>query len=138
MHEKTECRYSYFPVKRGRSVKAIRFEVETLPKQYEAPEQLEMPEFTDSEPVFDVSQSEAEHRDALAPYVVTDDQIDELVQLARKHIDARGHFTGSDLDQQIYNYLLSAKRHAKTNARGEIKNIYRYLLPIIKSNDIGW
>ena len=22
--------------------------------------------------------------------------------------------------------------------RGEIKNIYRYLLPIIKSNDIGW
>ena len=117
MHEKTECRYSYFPVKRGRSVKAIRFEVETLPKQYEAPEQLEMPEFTDSEPVFDVSQSEAErrdlYRDALAPYVVTDDQIDELVQLARKHIDARGHFTGSDLDQQIYNYLLSAKRHAK-------------------------
>ena len=22
--------------------------------------------------------------------------------------------------------------------RGEIKNIYRYLLPIIESNDIGW
>lgn len=142
MHEKTECRYSYFPVKRGRSVKAIRFEVETLPKQYEAPEQLEMPGFTDSEPVFDVSQSETErrdlYRDALAPYVVTDDQIDELVQLARKHIDAHGHFTGSALDQQIYNYLLSAKRHATTNSRGEIKNIYRYLLPIIKNNDMGW
>lgn len=30
------------------------------------------------------------YRDALAPYVVTDDQIDELVQLVRKHIDARG------------------------------------------------
>lgn len=142
MHEKTECQYSYFPIKRGRSVKAIRFEVETLPKQYEAPEQLEMPGFTDSEPIFDVSQSEAErrnlYRDALAPYVVTDDQIDGLVQLARKHIDARGHFTGSDLDQQIYNYLLFAKRHAKTNTRSEIKNIYRYLLPIIENNDIGW
>lgn len=142
MHEKTECQYSYFPIKRGRSVKAIRFEVETLPKQYGAPEQLEMPGFTDSEPIFDVSQSEAErrdlYRDALAPYVVTDDQIDGLVQLARKHIDARGHFTGSDLDQQIYNYLLFAKRHAKTNARSEIKNIYRYLLPIIENNDIGW
>ena len=142
MHEKTECQYSYFPIKRGRSVKAIRFEVETLPKQYEAPEQLEMPGFTDSEPIFDVSQSEAErrdlYRDALAPYVVTNDQIDGLVQLARKHIDARGHFTGSDLDQQIYNYLLFAKRHAKTNARSEIKNIYRYLLPIIENNDIGW
>lgn len=142
MHEKTECQYSYFPIKRGRSVKAIRFEVKTLPKQYGAPEQLEMPGFTDSEPIFDVSQSETErrdlYRDALAPYAITDDQIDELVQLARKHIDARGHFTGSALDQQIYNYLLSAKRHAKTNARGEIKNIYRYLLPIIESNDIGW
>lgn len=142
MHEKTECQYSYFPIKRGRSVKAIRFEVKTLPKQYGAPEQLEMPGFTDSEPIFDVSQSEAErrdlYRDALAPYVVTDDQIDGLVQLARKHIDARGHFTGSDLDQQIYNYLLFAKRHAKTNARSEIKNISRYLLPIIENNDIGW
>ena len=142
MHKKTECRYSYFPVKRGRSVKAIRFEVEILPKQYEAPEQLEMSGFTDSEPVFDVSQSETErrdlYRDAFAPYAITDDQIDELVQLARRHIDARGHFTGSALDQQIYNYLLSAKRHAKTNARGEIKNIYRYLLPIIENNDIGW
>ena len=142
MHEKTDFRYSYFPVKRGRSVKAIRFEVETLPKQYEAPEQLEMPGVTDSEPVFDVSQSETErrdlYRDAFAPYAITDDQIDELVQLARRHIDARGHFTGSALDQQIYNYLLSAKRHAKTNARGEIKNIYRYLLPIIENNDIGW
>ena len=118
--------------------KICPFEIEPIPK-------LDEP-YTDEqtflEDVFDVSQSEAErrdlYRDALAPYVVTDDQIDELVQLARKHIDARGHFTGSDLDQQIYNYLLSAKRHAKTNARGEIKNIYRYLLPIIESNDIGW
>lgn len=32
MNEKTECRYSYEPVKKGRSVVAIRFTVETLPK----------------------------------------------------------------------------------------------------------
>ena len=32
MHEKTECRYSYEPVKKGRSVVAIRFTLETLPK----------------------------------------------------------------------------------------------------------
>lgn len=135
---KTTLKFSYTPIKRGRFVRSILFEIEPIPK-------LDEP-YTDEqtflEDVFDVSQSEAErrdlYRDALAPYVVTDDQIDELVQLVRKHIDARGHFTGSDLDQQIYNYLLSAKRHAKTNARGEIKNIYRYLLPIIENNDIGW
>ena len=32
MHEKTECRFSYEPVKKGRSVVAVRFTVETLPK----------------------------------------------------------------------------------------------------------
>lgn len=32
MLEKTECRYSYEPVKKGRSVVAVHFEVETLPK----------------------------------------------------------------------------------------------------------
>ena len=32
MHEKTECRYAYEPVKKGRSVVAVRFTVETLPK----------------------------------------------------------------------------------------------------------
>lgn len=32
MHEKTECRYSYEPIKKGRSVVAIHFEVETLLK----------------------------------------------------------------------------------------------------------
>lgn len=30
MHEKTECRYTYTPVKKGRSVVAIRFTLETL------------------------------------------------------------------------------------------------------------
>lgn len=32
MHEKTECRYVYEPIKKGRSVVAIRFTLETLPK----------------------------------------------------------------------------------------------------------
>lgn len=32
MHKKTECRYSYEPVKKGRSVVAVHFEVETLSK----------------------------------------------------------------------------------------------------------
>jgi plasmid replication initiation protein len=33
MNEKTECRYSYEPIKKGRSVVAIKFTVETLPKE---------------------------------------------------------------------------------------------------------
>ncbi len=38
MHEKTECRYTYKPIKRGRTVVAIQFEVETLPKIEEVDE----------------------------------------------------------------------------------------------------
>lgn len=45
MHEKTECRYTYEPIKKGRSVVSIRFTVKTLPKltldpDYAAPLQL--------------------------------------------------------------------------------------------------
>lgn len=36
--EKTECKFSYAPVKKGRSVVAIHFDVETLPKLAEADE----------------------------------------------------------------------------------------------------
>lgn len=32
MHEKTECRYAYEPIKKGRSVVSIRFTLETIPK----------------------------------------------------------------------------------------------------------
>lgn len=32
MQEKTECRYSYTPIKKGRTVVAIRFDLETLPR----------------------------------------------------------------------------------------------------------
>lgn len=32
MHEKTECRYTYEPIKKGRTVFAVRFTLETLPK----------------------------------------------------------------------------------------------------------
>jgi hypothetical protein len=35
MHEKTECHYTYTPVKRGRSVVAVRFELEPLSPQIE-------------------------------------------------------------------------------------------------------
>ncbi len=39
--EKTDCRFTYEPIKRGRSVKAVRFMVETLPT-LELPGQLSM------------------------------------------------------------------------------------------------
>lgn len=32
MHEKTECKYTYEPIKKGRSVVSVKFTVETLPK----------------------------------------------------------------------------------------------------------
>lgn len=48
MHEKTECRYTYTPVKKGRSVVAIRFSVETLniPSDKQIPGQLSIDDIT--------------------------------------------------------------------------------------------
>ena len=53
MHEKTECRYSYEPIKRGRSVGAIRFTVETLAdsimQENYNPDQMTIEQFIDTE-----------------------------------------------------------------------------------------
>ena len=46
LHQKTECRFSYEPVKRGRSVVSIRFTVETLSDLYTAISDIS--EFTDT------------------------------------------------------------------------------------------
>ena len=50
--EKTECKFSYFPVKKGRTVRAIRFELETSPVELTPPEypeeqlSMDLPEST--------------------------------------------------------------------------------------------
>ena len=41
LHEKTECRYSYEPVKKGRKVTAIRFILQTLSDIYGVPEVID-------------------------------------------------------------------------------------------------
>ena len=47
IHEKTECRFTYEPVKRGRTVVAVRFTVETLPQLPTPMEQLTIAEIED-------------------------------------------------------------------------------------------
>ena len=44
--EKTECRYSYEPVKKGRTVVAIRFELESLAPQIESGEDYDPDQYT--------------------------------------------------------------------------------------------
>lgn len=46
MHEKTECRYEYEPIKKGRSVVSIRFTLETN-LNFESAEQLEIEDLED-------------------------------------------------------------------------------------------
>lgn len=43
--EKTDCRFSYEPIKRGRAVKAVRFTVETLPEIDAIPGQMNLTDF---------------------------------------------------------------------------------------------
>lgn len=43
--EKTDCRFTYEPLKRGRSVRAVRFTVETLPAIEDIPGQMNLDDF---------------------------------------------------------------------------------------------
>lgn len=80
MHDKTECRYSYEPIKKGRSVVAIRFTLETLPEPIIAddPDQLTLDEWL-SEPLGLIA--DALTRDGAAACEFSKEQLQELQKL---------------------------------------------------------
>ena len=84
MHEKTECKYTYEPIKKGRSVVAIRFTVETLPKL--TFEDVDPNQYT----IFDVQEElkKAERETELPKEFLefTDEQIEVLRDLSRDKV----------------------------------------------------
>lgn len=77
LHEKTECRFSYEPVKTGRRVTAVRFTVETLADAIEPPEpdlpgQLSLDDFEDANAIYA----------AVLPPQFTPEQVEALRTLA--------------------------------------------------------
>lgn len=128
MHEKTECKYSYTPIKKGRTVIGIRFEVETLLKlETEVPE---APAPKEGEP--DCPMWEA----ALKEWKLSQAQLDELQTLL---VTVPTHKLPScqkeDLEKAYYQYV--AQKAAEIKRRNEQKRIrsrFSYLRKLMKDD----
>lgn len=126
MHEKTECRYTYEPIKKGRTVVGIRFEVETLPKL-----ETEVPEAPMAE-----DPSRPLWESALQDWKLSTEQLDELAALvamvpSRKLPDCQKE----DIEKARYQYI--AQKAAEIKRRNEEKKIrsrFSYLRKLMQED----
>jgi hypothetical protein len=135
MHEKTECRYSYEPVKKGRSVVAVHFEVETLPKA--SLEEVDENQIT-IEQWQEVVEAETDKelwQKPLEPYKLTQEQYDVIWSLLITIPDYKlpqSPACYGALELMRYHYI--QQKVTEIKARGNIKNPYNYLVKIMKGD----
>lgn len=131
LNEKTECRYTYEPIKKGRSVVAVRFTIQTLPKNY----------FDD----IDIAElEEKQERDVdfyLEPlnlFNFSDEELDEIksimIEIPENKLPSISTAYGS-VDILKYHYLdQKAKEIVRRDKEKSIKNKFAYLKKIIKED----
>lgn len=144
MHEKTECRYIYEPVRKGRAVSAIRFTVQTLPE-------LEAPAADPNQYRFDENGNltlpgqESPHdfiHGAVPEF--SDEEFDQLFavlasvpdsKLPYYNIPVADRYGEPDLEFRRYHYLserLAAMNRA--DSKKHINNRFAYFLKLLKAD----
>lgn len=131
--EKTECKYDYEPVKKGRSVVAVRFTVETLPKA--------IAEEVDENQTIEQWQEETNRdkelwEDVLKDFNFTPEQLEELrtvLVCVPQHKLPNDNVTGTDSIQFRWYHYLQIKV-AEIKQRKNIKNTFSYLMKIMKKD----
>lgn len=133
MHEKTECRYSYEPIKKGRSVVAVRFTVETLPK-------ASLEDIDPNQITIEQWQGEAEKekelwQSAIEEFNFTEEQIAELRQVLICVPDFKLPQSSAcygAIDLMRYHYMQI--KVAEIKRRSNVKNVFSYLLKMLKQD----
>lgn len=126
LHEKTECRFEYEPVKKGRRVVAVRFTLETLADSMEPPSlpgQMTIDDYEDANAIY------AE----VLPESLTPEQVEALRFLAAKKVP---FFTDGIWPREalIADYL--RQKVVLMNARGRnVVHPYDYLLAMIEKDE---
>lgn len=132
MHEKTECRYSYEPVKAGRSVVGIRFTVDTLPKaslEDIDPNQITIEDWQNDRELWESavdelnlsSEQKAELREVLV--LVPEHKLPEVPEAY------------NSVDFMRYHYLrIKVAEIKRRNAIEPIRSKYAYLLKLVKQD----
>lgn len=138
--EKTECRFTYEPVKTGRKVTGVRFTLETLADTIEPdeiPGQLSLVEFEDDGSVQDIP----DMNDPLAIYIetlqnvdLTREQVDVLQQMAKKVVPYEYDPLGAmPYECKVADYLLLQVAKMKASKR-KISHPYEYLMKLIQND----
>lgn len=127
LHEKTECRFDYEPVKTGRRVTGIRFTLETLADTMEPviPGQMSIADYEDEDP-------NTIYAEALPPEL-TPAQVDALRILAGKKVyyDPYGPLP----KECVVSDYLRHKVVLMNASKKEIKHKYNYLLAMIEKDE---
>ena len=124
MHEKTECRYTYEPIKKGRTVVAIRFEVETLPKL-----EVEVPEAPTAE-----DPSRPLWESTLKEWKLSQEKLDELAALLDT-IPKSKLPEADDVEHAKYKYIaLKAAEIKRRSQEKRISNRFAYLKKMIDAD----
>lgn len=135
MHEKTECRYSYEPVKKGRSVVAVHFEVaKRLKASLEDTDEIHIT-MEQWQKAIETDKEKDLWQEPLEAYNLTQEQYDVLWSLLITIPDDRlpqSPACYGVLALMRYHYVDQKVKEIK--ARGNIKNPYNYLVKIMKND----
>lgn len=135
MHEKTECRYSYTPIKKGRKVVAIKFEVETLPKSIEEidPNQMTLEQYQES-----LEKDLEVYFEPLSGFKFSPEQLAEIQSLLVTvpiHKLPQSNACYDNIDLMRYHYLdQKAKEILRRDKQKRITNKFAYLTKLIKQD----
>ena len=135
MHEKTECKYTYEPIKKGRSVVAIRFTVETLPKA--SLEDIDENQITleQWQEMADKQLEKELWQSPLEQFNLTQEQFDvirSLLVTVPEHKLPESPACHGSMELRRYHYI--DQKVKEINSRDYIKKPYLYLVKIIKGD----
>lgn len=140
--EKTDCRFTYEPIKRGRAVKAVKFTVETLPEIEDIPGQMSLHDFGLNNDHIDFLRSACCPSGSDVPEFsrAEMEQLHEIMICIPRHKLPYDPTTGTDsMEFRQYHYLSIC--YAKMNRIAEktkIKNRLAYLSKILREDaEIG-
>lgn len=137
LHEKTECRYSYEPVKKGRAVFAVRFTLEPLAKEI-LDDNFDPNQYT----IFDVQEEiENEEREYFCDEEFndfTDEQLDVLRELIRHKVPEdliESHYAVLQNRLEAYRWASAdyLRRQVKVARLRKPKNLFAYVKKMLEN-----
>lgn len=137
MLEKTECKYSYEPIKKGRSVVAVHFEVDTLPKaslednDYD-PNQITIEDYLEKSVPAELWESTVKDFDFSVEQL---EEIRSILVTIPEHKLPDDPTCCDSVDLRRYHYMrIKAAEVKRRNAGKPIKNKFAYLAKMLKQD----